>query len=67
MLSALAFVVTASAADPWHPRGNLDVFTSFPTDVGLRGTFEGPGRVRVTGSAGLLPRGGRGLAISVAR
>jgi hypothetical protein len=40
----------------WKPIGNLEVFTSFPTDVGLRGTFELPGRLRLTGSAGLMPR-----------
>lgn len=56
MLSALALLTTVCAAEPWHPRGNLEVFTSFPTDVGLRGTLEGPGRVRLTGSAGVLPR-----------
>ena len=38
------------------PIGNLEVFTAFPTDVGVRGTLEGPGRVRLTGSAGRLPQ-----------
>ena len=56
MLSALALLTVAAASEPWHPRGNVEVLTSFPTDVGLRGTFEGPGRVRLTASAGLLPR-----------
>jgi hypothetical protein len=55
----LALVGAATAAVPLL--GNLEVYTSFPTDVGLRGTLEGPGRVRITGSAGLLPRPYLGL------
>lgn len=48
----LLLLATAAAAPPI---GNLEVYTSFPTDVGLRGTIEGPGRLRLTGSAGVLP------------
>jgi hypothetical protein len=50
----MLLLATVAAASPWL--GNLEAYTSFPTDVGLRGTLEGPGRVRVTGSVGLLPR-----------
>ena len=56
MALMLLTVALTLAAEPWHPRANLEVFTAVPTDVGLRGTLEGPGRVRLTGSAGLLPR-----------
>lgn len=49
----LLLLVTAAAA---APLGNLELFTAFPTDVGVRGTIEGPGRLRLTGSVGVLPR-----------
>lgn len=45
----------------WHPLGNLELYTSVPTDVGLRGTFELPGRLRLTGSVGKMPRAYLGL------
>lgn len=51
----LSLIMAAEAA-PYHPIANLEVFTSFPTDVGIRGSFEAPGRLRVTGSVGWLPR-----------
>lgn len=44
----------------WHTSAalgaSLGVQTAFPTDVGLRGVIEGPARIRVIGTAGLLPR-----------
>ena len=43
-------------ASDWTPSGSAEVMTAFPTDVGVRGVFEGPGRLRVVGSAGVLPR-----------
>jgi hypothetical protein len=54
MLSLL--MASLATAAPYHPIANLEIFTSFPTDVGIRGTFEMPARLRVTGSVGWLPR-----------
>jgi hypothetical protein len=56
MLFTLTMALAATGEAAWRPIGNVDVFTSFPTEVGVRGTLEGLGRVRATGSAGLLPR-----------
>jgi hypothetical protein len=55
MLLALLSLPTAAAEDR-ALLGGVELFTAFPTDVGLRGTLEGPGRVRLTSSVGLMPR-----------
>lgn len=46
--------------------GSAEVVTAFPTDVGLRGVVEGPGRLRLVGSAGLMPRAYLGAINDVA-
>ena len=53
----LFMAVGVAWAGEWKPGGSLDVYTAFPTDVGVRGLFEGPGRVRLSASVGLLPDG----------
>ncbi len=40
----------------WAWTTDVDVFTSVPTDIGFRIVEEGPGRLRLMGSAGLMPR-----------
>lgn len=48
-------LVLSGFAAGWTPGGSVDLYTSYPTDVGIRGVFEGPGRLRVIGSVGMLP------------
>ena len=62
----MVFVVVSALAAEWTPTGSVEVTTAFPTDVGIRGVFEGPGRLRLVGSAGLMPSGYLGAINDVA-
>ena len=48
------WLLWAGLAGAWTT--DVELFTSVPTDVGLRVVEEGPGRLRLMGSAGLMPR-----------
>lgn len=49
----LSLVAWAAADQPIT--ASVDLYTSFPTDIGLRGGLELPGRLRSSTSIGLLP------------
>lgn len=49
LLTLLLPIASAASA-------SVEGFTAFPTDIGVRGTVEGPARLRLSTSAGLLPR-----------